>query len=100
MRYYEKRVNRAMKFYWEMVEGFYTQPFLEIFMEPREKFNLPAAITAVLAGELEGGWAMWWRRRIFFWLIKLQAHWPLVPRISCQEMPAEHRSAEIPSVRS
>ena len=82
---YEKRVYRAMRFYWEMVEGFYTTPFMELFMEPRPKFNLPDAITAVLAGELDGGWAMDWRRRLFFWLIKLQAKWPLVPRISFKE---------------
>ncbi|MBI3850848.1 MAG: tryptophan 7-halogenase [Verrucomicrobia bacterium] len=82
LRAYEKRVFRSMSFYWEMVEGFYTTPFMEIFMEPREKFHLPGAITAVLAGELEGGWAMVWRRRLFFWLVKLQRRWPLVPRIS------------------
>ena len=78
---YEKRINRAMNYYLEMVEGYYTQPFLELFMEPREKFSLPAAITAVLAGELEGGWTMWWRRKVFFWLVKVQSLFPLVPRI-------------------
>jgi len=52
---YEKEVFRAMRLYWEMVEGFYTQPFLELFMEPRPKFSLPDAITAVLAGEIGGG---------------------------------------------
>jgi FADH2-dependent halogenase len=79
---YERRVYDAMKFYWEMVEGFYTTPFMELFLEPRNKFNLPAAVNAVLAGELEGGWAMRWRVRLFFLLVKLQARWPLVPRIS------------------
>lgn len=82
LKTYEKRVFRAMQFYWEMVERFYTTPFIELFMEPRPKFNLPDAIVAILAGELEGGWAMDWRRRLFFLLIKVQAHWPLVPRIS------------------
>src|SRR5216117_4159973 len=62
---YERRVNRAMRYYWEMVEGFYTQPFVELFMEPREKFSLPAAITAILAGELDGGWNIYWRRKLF-----------------------------------
>jgi len=89
LKRYEKLVNRAMKFYWEMVEGFYTQPFMELFMEPREKFRLPAAITAILAGELEGGWAMWWRRKLFFWLVKLQGRWPLVPRLTYEEKPSE-----------
>ena len=89
LKTYEARVFRAMKFYWEMVEAFYTTPFMELFMEPRAKFDLPDAITAILAGELEGGWAMDWRRRLFFWLIKLQDRWPLVPRISFAEGPLE-----------
>jgi flavin-dependent dehydrogenase len=79
---YERRVHNAMKFYWEMVENYYTTPFMEIFLEPREKFNLASAVNAVLAGELEGGWRMRWRMRLFFWIVKLQARWPLVPRIS------------------
>ncbi len=79
---YEKRVRAGMQFYWEMVENFYTTPFMEVFLEPREKFNLASAVNAVLAGELEGGWAMRWRMRVFFWIVKLQARWPLVPRIS------------------
>ena len=82
---YERRTFRAMEYYWEMVEAFYTTSFMEIFLEPRAKFNLPDAIVAVLAGELEGGWRMAWRRRLFFWLIKVQARWPLVPRISFEE---------------
>jgi flavin-dependent dehydrogenase len=79
---YEKRIQNAMKNYWEMVEGYYTTPFMEIFMNPRDKFNLPSAVTALLAGELEGGWKIRWRMKIFFWLVKLQAKFPLVPRLS------------------
>jgi len=78
-----------------MVRGFYTTPFMEMFMSPRDKFNLPSAITAVLAGELEGGWRMGWRMKIFFWLVKVQARWPLVPRIcfSAQTRPCDKREA-------
>jgi FADH2-dependent halogenase len=83
---YEKRVFRAMDFYWEMVESFYTKPFMEVFMEPRNKFSLPDAITAILAGELEGGWSIYWRRKLFFWLIRIQARRPLVPRIIFREV--------------
>jgi len=68
-----------------MVEGFYTTPFMEVFMEPRPKWELPDAIVAILAGELDGGWEMNWRRRLFFWLIRLQSRWPLVPRITWGE---------------
>jgi FADH2-dependent halogenase len=74
-----------MEYYWEMVEAFYTRPFMDLFMQPHPKFKLPDAIVAILAGELEGGWKLEWRRRLFFWLIKLQTRWPLVPRISFAE---------------
>jgi FADH2-dependent halogenase len=82
---YERLTFRAMEFYWEMVEGFYTTPFMELFMNPRPKFHLPDAIVAILAGELEGGWTIAWRRRLFFWLIKLQGRRPFAPRISFAE---------------
>jgi len=89
MKAYERKVFRAMEFYWEMVEGYYTRPFMELFMEPRPKFNLPSAIVAILAGELDGGWRIEWRRKLFFLLIRLQARWPLVPRLSFAENRAE-----------
>jgi flavin-dependent dehydrogenase len=79
---YEKRIHGAMQIYWEMVENFYTTPFMELFLEPRPKWDIAAAINAILAGELEGGWRLKWRMRLFFLLVKLQAKFPLVPRIS------------------
>jgi hypothetical protein len=78
---YEAKLRRAMKCYWRLVEHFYTTPFMEIFLEPRNKWSLPAAVSAVLAGELEGGWAVRWRLQVFYWLIRLQRFFPLVPRI-------------------
>jgi FADH2-dependent halogenase len=99
LKRYEHRVYQAMQFYWDMVEGFYTTPFMEIFMNPRNKFNLPSAVTALLAGELEGGWRMRWRMKIFFWLVRTQARWPLVPRITFREKAcdpeAQPASAEL-----
>ena len=79
---YERRIRAAMEIYWEMVENFYTTQFMELFLEPRAKWGLYAAVNAVLAGELEGGWRLRWRMRLFFLLVKLQAKFALVPRIS------------------
>jgi FADH2-dependent halogenase len=84
---YEKKIIAAMDVYWEMIEGFYTRPFMELFMEPRRRFQLPDAIVAILAGELDGGWRLDLRRRLFFWLVKLQSRHPLVPRISFADKP-------------
>ncbi|MBM3347040.1 MAG: NAD(P)/FAD-dependent oxidoreductase [Betaproteobacteria bacterium] len=79
---YEKRVRRAMRLYLGLVERFYTSPFVEVLLEPREKWDLPSALNAVLAWELAGGWRVWWRLRVLFLVVKLQAHWPLVPRLA------------------
>jgi hypothetical protein len=68
---YEQRVRRAMDVYWEMVEGFYTTPFMEFFFAPREKYQLASAVNAILAGEVEGGFRLKWRLRLFFLLVKL-----------------------------
>ena len=102
---YEKKVFHTMRYYWDMVDKFYTQPFMELFMEPRPKFNLPDAIVAILAGEIDGGWRLELRRRIFFLLIWAQGRWAVVPRISFEdhqeqdlESPAEStkRQTHIP----
>ena len=89
---YERRVRGAMEIYREMVENFYTTPFMELFLEPRAKWGLAAAVNAVLAGELEGGWRLRWRMRLFFLLVKLQAKFPLVPGSPSHPPPHEHRS--------
>ena len=78
---YERKTFSALRFYWEMVEQFYTQPFMELFLEPRELWSIPAAVNAALAGELTGRWAIRWRMRLFFLLVKIQARRPLVPRL-------------------
>lgn len=81
-RRYEQRVFRGMKQYWELVEQFYTTPFLEVFMEPRAKWGIAAAVNAMLAGDLEGGWQLRWRLWMFYGLVRLQAWRPFMPRIS------------------
>jgi FADH2-dependent halogenase len=97
---YEKRLQAAMAIYMEMVDNFYTTPFMEVFLEPRAKWNLDAAVNAVLAGELEGGWKLRWRMRVFFWLVRLQAKRPFMPRINFDTTSggqgAEPQSSRIP----
>ncbi len=48
----------------------------------------PGGSCAVLVGELDGGWRMRWRMRLFFWLVRLQARFPVVPRISFDPVPS------------
>ncbi len=94
-RAYERRVYQAMKYYWRMVEGYYTTPFMELFMEPRDKFSMPAALTALLAGEIEGGWKIRWRLWLFFQFVKLQKLVGLVARLSFKERPPAEKREEL-----
>jgi FADH2-dependent halogenase len=86
---YEKRVRRGLKFYWRVVENYYTTPFMELFLRPRGPLDIPSAVIATLAGEVEGSWAMRWRMELFFWLVKIQSCWPLVPRVSFAPLKAK-----------
>jgi FADH2-dependent halogenase len=95
LKRYEKQIVRAMRYYWTMVEAFYTRPFMEMFIQPRIKFRLTDAIVAILAGELEGGWKIEWRRRLFFALVKLHSWRRLVPPISYEENEAERVEATL-----
>jgi FADH2-dependent halogenase len=78
---YEKRVRRGLRFYWRVVEHYYTTPFMELFLRPSNHLDLGSAVNAVLAGELEGGWPLRWRLEYFFLLVKVQRHFRIVPPI-------------------
>jgi len=78
---YHRRVSKAMRVYWRLVENFYTTHFIELFMQPKPPLDLPAAVVAVLAGELEGGFHIRWRLEVFYFLVWLQKRWPIVPRL-------------------
>ena len=65
----------------------YQKPFLELFMQPKNNLNLPSAVTALLAGELDGGWSVRWRLKLFFFLVRLQRRWQLVEPLNSDPLP-------------
>ncbi len=85
---YEKRMARAMRVYWRLVEQYYTTPFMELFLEPRHRLGLPAAVLAILAGDLEPARPVRWRLELFYLLVRLQRYRPLVPRLDFRPAPA------------
>jgi flavin-dependent dehydrogenase len=84
---YERRLNRAMRVYWRLVEHYYTTPFMELFLNPRPTLQTPSAVVAVLAGDLEPAWHIRWRLEFFYFLVWLQARRQLVPQISFAPAP-------------
>lgn len=95
---YEKRLGRAMRVYWRLVEHYYTTPFMELFLEPRHRLDLPAAVLAILAGELEPAWPVRWRLELFYLLVRLQRYRPLVPPLDFRPAPT-HASPPTLAVR-
>jgi flavin-dependent dehydrogenase len=77
---YEKQVNRAMDVYLRFVNAWYTKEFIEIFSAPRPVLNLPPAVNAVLGGNIGNEFAIKWRMWVFYFLVWLQRHYPIVPR--------------------
>jgi flavin-dependent dehydrogenase len=79
---YEKKLNHVMDLYLRFVNSWYTHEFVEVISFPTQRFELAGAINAVLAGNIAGSFAIWWRMQVFYLIIFLQRHWALCPRLS------------------
>ena len=78
---YEKHLTRIMKKYLRFVEAWYRPEFIEIFTNPVEHLNLVGAVNAALAGNMGDSFALWWRMELFYFILFLQRHISLVPRL-------------------
>jgi geranylgeranyl reductase family protein len=94
---YERKVNRAMDVYLRFVDAWYTKEFIEIFSSPRELFNLPPAVNAVLGGNIGTSFAIKWRMSVFYFLVWLQRHYAIVPRLTLVPKKEEMSSAPEPA---
>ena len=81
-RAYEKKLNHVMDLYLRFVNSWYTHEFVEVISFPTQRFELAGAINAVLAGNIAGSFAIWWRMQVFYLIIFLQRHWALCPRLT------------------
>jgi flavin-dependent dehydrogenase len=92
--HYEKRVNRAMDVYLRFVNAWYTKEFIEVFSAPRPVLNLPPAVNAMLGGNVGNEFAIKWRMWVFYFLVWLQRHYPIVPRRTLVPMKQESPAIE------
>ena len=84
---YEKRLNRVMDLYLRFVNSWYQHEFIEVISQPTKHFQLPAAVNAILAGNINGGFAIWWRMQIFYLVVFLQKFATLCPRLTLTPAP-------------
>ncbi|MFL6527607.1 MAG: NAD(P)/FAD-dependent oxidoreductase [Chthoniobacterales bacterium] len=79
-RRYERLINRAMDVYLRFVNAWYTKEFMEVFLNPAPVLQIPAAVNAVLAGNVGTGFAIRWRMEVFYLLVRLQKWIAICPR--------------------
>jgi FADH2-dependent halogenase len=89
---YEHGLNRVMNLYLRFVNAWYTQEFVEVISFPTARFQLAGAINAVLAGNIAGSFAIWWRMQLFYLIIRLQRRWTLCPRLTLRAKSPEEAS--------
>src|SRR5262245_4105209 len=99
---YERSVNRAMDIYLRFVDAWYTKEFIEIFLAPRNVLGLAAAVNAVLGGNVGNSFPIRWRMWVFYFLVWLQRHHPIAPRLTLvprkeEETPASPQTAGVVS---
>jgi flavin-dependent dehydrogenase len=77
---YTKRINKAMDVYLRFVDAWYSQEFMEVFLHPQDFLQLPAAVNAVLGGNIGTSFAIRWRMSVFYFIVWLQKYIPICPR--------------------
>jgi len=87
---YSRRLERVMSLYLRFVTSWYQHEFIEVITSPAKRFQLPAAVNAVLAGNINGGFSIWWRMQIFYLVVFLQKFATLCPRLTLKPAPIPH----------
>jgi FADH2-dependent halogenase len=82
---YERAFQSRFKSYLKLVNAWYTDEFIEIFLHPRELLDIVPAVNAVLSGNPGRQLSLKWRMCAFYLLVFLQGRCGrLVPRLSFQ----------------
>jgi FADH2-dependent halogenase len=81
MKAYQKRTWKNVGLYWRFISPFYQLHFAQLFFQPYNKHGMLCAINAVLAGRTRLTFAIRWRLNLFFLLVRLNRHVPVVKRI-------------------
>jgi len=90
---YERSLNRAMDIYLRFVDAWYTKEFIEIFLAPRNVLGLAAAVNAVLGGNVDNSFHIRWRMWVFYFLVWLQRHHPIAPKLTLVPKKEEQAAA-------
>ncbi len=86
---YEREMQRGLDKYLRFIQHFYDRDFLEVFLQPSERWGVLTAVVGVLAGNIFATRDNRFKLALFFLLVKLQK-WrgAVAPRISWETLPA------------
>lgn len=89
LRRYEREMQTGLDKYLRFIERFYDRDFLEVFLQPSERWGILTAVVGVLAGNIFAKRDNRFKLELFFLLVKLQK-WRggVAPRISWDALPA------------
>lgn len=89
LKSYERLLSGALNKYFRFIEHFYRREFLEVFMQPSERFGLMRVIVGVLAGDIFAARRGRFKLALFFLLVRIQ-RWRRViaPPIDWETLPA------------
>ena len=81
-RIYTKKVRKMMEIYVNMINAFYDPNSFEVFMNPISRLQIPRAVLAILGGNTNFTFPLWWRLKFFYLVCYFQRFIPLVPRLN------------------
>jgi len=89
LKEYEREMAAGLDKYLRFIEHFYQREFLEVFMQPSERWGLLDAIVGILAGDIFATRNNRFKVALFFFLVRLQKWRGLIaPRIAWEALPA------------
>lgn len=89
LKHYEREMTTALDKYFRFIERFYQREFLELLMQPSERWGLLDAIVGIFAGDIFANRSNRLKVWLFFTLVRLQkASGRLAPRIDWDALPA------------
>ena len=81
-RDYTRFFKTSTGVFFKLIRGYYRHSFRELILAQGGPFKVRPAVISVLAGQVfpKPKWALRWRLAMFHGFVKLQAHYPCVPR--------------------
>jgi flavin-dependent dehydrogenase len=81
---YQRKMQKVMRIYLDLVRAWYRQEFVETVLSPKNILEIVPAVNAVLAGNVGTSFALAWRLALFRTIVRIQRFVPLCPRLALQ----------------